>query len=171
MSLFADVLKHTSAGHFPEASLMLPRTRSAGSFCLDCSHRKLHPCLTGDLLLPGPRQSAHLLPVPQISSGGRSLLVSLGAAAGFLPVRPAISCLLPSPGWLSPIRQPPSGAWAQIPRSQCHEQAWQRGEAAFRGIQASGAGAALTRERSGRSEGFGKMPVMASLSCAGTSSL
>ena len=100
---------------FSEASLMLTRTRSAGSFCLDCSHRKLHPCLTGDLLLPGPRQSAHLLPVPQISSGGRSLLVSLGAAAGFLPVRPAISCLLPSPGWLSPIRQPPSGAWAQIP--------------------------------------------------------
>lgn len=115
MSLFADVLKHTSAGHFPEASLMVTRTRSAGSFCLDCSHRKLHPCLTGDLLLPGPRQSAHLLPVPQISSGGRSLLVSLGAAAGFLPVRPDISCLLPSPGWLSPIRQPPSGAWAQIP--------------------------------------------------------
>lgn len=116
MSLFVDVLKHTSAGHFPEASLMLPRTRSAGSFCLDCSHRKLPPPLPhrGS---SSPRTTAERSPAVstvaffrrQVSPG------EPGAAAGFLPMRPASSCLLPSPGWLSPIRQPPSGAWARIP--------------------------------------------------------
>lgn len=37
---------------FPEASLMLPRTRSAGSFCLDCSHRKLPPDSPGIFFAP-----------------------------------------------------------------------------------------------------------------------
>lgn len=173
MSLFADVLKHTSAGHFPEASLMLTRTRSAGSFCLDCSHRKLPP-------LPhrgssSPRTTAERSPAVstadlfrrQVSPGepgGRSRLFAGEACQQLSPSFSRLAVPYPA----ASVR----GLGTNPRRSQCHEQARQRGEAAFRGIQASGAAcAALIRERSGRSEGFGKMPVMASLSCAGTSSL